>query len=170
MKGTEMLNCPYSALLRYKFWAMNALYAAIGNHLDRIAEADQILILRLLDHINAVDDIFSHNLEGRPHGYSAPRSAELPAFEALADKAGRMAAWYADYADTLTPERRDEMVDFTFSNGAPGRMTRGEMLLHVASHGIYHGGNIGVFLHKYSIEPLPGSMTEFLEMERTAPA
>jgi hypothetical protein len=34
---------------------------------------ERILVRRLLDHIQAVDEIFSHNLNARPHGHLAPR-------------------------------------------------------------------------------------------------
>jgi hypothetical protein len=34
---------------------------------------ERILVRRLLDHIQAVDEIFSHNLNTRPHGHLAPR-------------------------------------------------------------------------------------------------
>jgi uncharacterized damage-inducible protein DinB len=41
-------------------------------------------------------------------------------------------------------------------------MTRGEMLLHVATHGTYHRGNIGIVLQKNGIAPPPDRMTDFL--------
>jgi hypothetical protein len=66
----------------------------------------RIAQLRLLpDHIQTVDETFSHNLEAWPHGYCAPRSTELPSFDALASKARSTADWYADYADALRPKR-----------------------------------------------------------------
>src|SRR5262249_18501936 len=86
-KGTAMLTLPYRTLMHQKRWATNGLSAVIAESLDRIADADRILIRRLLDHIQVVDEIFSHNLEALPHGHRAPRSAELPSFDALASKA-----------------------------------------------------------------------------------
>ncbi|WP_129793072.1 DinB family protein [Sphingosinicella sp. CPCC 101087] len=158
-----MATCPYRTLMRYKRWATNDLNAVIAANVDRLGESDRLLIRRLLDHIQTVDEIFSHVLEGREPVHAAPRSAELPEFETLARNARTTAAWYADYADALTPERRDEAIDFRFSSGAPGRMTRGEMLLHVAMHGTYHRGNVGVLLHKNGVEPPQDRITDFLE-------
>ena len=100
----------------------------------------------------------------------APRSIELPSFEAIDRKARAIAAWYVDYAEDLTPERRDAIVEFDYSNGAPARMTRGEMLMHVAMHGIYHRGQIGMLLQKNWVAPNSDRMTDFLESERGAPA
>lgn len=161
---------PYDTLTRYKRWATNALNAVVAHHLHRIGEPDLMLIRRLLDHIQSVDAIFRDNLQGRPHGHGAPRSAELPAFETLARAAAVTADWYVDYADRLTPAQRDETIDFFFSNGSPGRMSRGDMLLHVATHGTYHRGNIGIILQKNGIEPNADRLTDFLAAERTLEA
>lgn len=161
---------PYDTLMRFKRWATNGLTETIACNLRRIGEPDLVLIRRLLDHIQTVDEIFADNLEGRAHGRRAPRSFELPAFETLARKAIVTADWYVSYADLLGPAGRDEVVAFTFSNGAPGRMSRGDMLLHVVTHGTYHRGNIGVVLQKNGIEPDADRLTDFLASERTLEA
>jgi uncharacterized damage-inducible protein DinB len=156
-------------LMYYQRWATNGLNAVLAENLGRVPADEQVLILRLLDHIQVVDDIFSHNLEARPHAYPAPRSTELPSFDTLAGKARSMADWYADYADALTPERADEAIAFTFSNGEPARMTRGEMLLHVAMHGGGHRGQAALLLQKNGIQPFPDRITDFLKAEEVTP-
>lgn len=164
-----MSNCPHRIAMRYKRWATQGLNDVIAENLGRIVEPDRILVLRLLDHIHVVDEIFCHNLEAGFHGHLAPRSIELPSFEAIDRKARAIAAWYVDYAEDLTPERRDAIVEFDYSNGAPARMTRGEMLMHVAMHGTYHRGQIGILLQKNWVAPNSDRMTDFLESERNAP-
>ena len=94
-----MLTLPYRTLIHYKRWATNGLNAVLAASLERLPEDERVLVRRLLDHIQAVDEIFRHNLETRVHAYSAPRSTELPCFEALARDAFATADWYADYAD-----------------------------------------------------------------------
>jgi uncharacterized damage-inducible protein DinB len=42
-------------------------------------------------------------------------------------------------------------------------MTRGEIILHVCSHGTYHRGNAGIILQKNRITPNDDRMTDFLE-------
>jgi uncharacterized damage-inducible protein DinB len=133
-KGIAMFTLPYSTLIHYKRWATNGLNGVLAENLERMPADERVLILRLLDHIQAVDEIFLRNLEGRPHGYLAPRSAELPSFDDLMNKARATADWYADYADALMPEKVDEPIAFSFSNGEAANMTRGEMLLHVGMH------------------------------------
>src|SRR5689334_8389071 len=163
MKGTAMFTLPYRTLMHYKRWATNGLNSVIAENLERIAPDERVLVLRLLDHIQAVDEIFSHNLEARPHGYRAPRSVELPCFDALASKARSTADWYADYADALRPEQVDEVIPFSFSNGESTSMTRGEILLHVAMHAAGHRGQVALLLQKNGIQPYPDRITDFLK-------
>ena len=160
-----MADNSHGLLMRYKRWATNDLNDRLASSIDRLAGGDQGLIRRVLDHIQTVDEIFSRILEGRAPAHSAPRSAEIPEFETLALRARAIADWYVGFADALLPERRDEAVDFRFTSGTPGRMTRGEMLLHVAMHGTYHRGNIGALLQKNGIEPPPDRVTDFVEIE-----
>ena len=165
-----MFTLPYRTLMHYKRWATNGLNEVVAENFGRIPADEQVLVLRLLDHIQVVDEIFSRNLEAQPHGYRAPRSAELPSFDVLADKARATADWYADYADALLPEEVDEAISFPFSNGEPARMTRGEILLHVAMHAAGHRAQAALLLQKNGIQPWPDRMTDFLKAEDAGPA
>ena len=160
-----MFTLPYRTLIHQKRWATNGLNAVIAENADRLAADEQLLIRRLLDHIQVVDEIFRHNLEARPHAYGAPRSAELPSLDALAASARATADWYADYADALKPEEVDEALPFSFANGKPARMTRGEMLLHVAMHAAGHRGQAALLLQKNGIQPSPDRITDFISAE-----
>jgi uncharacterized damage-inducible protein DinB len=157
-----MFTLPYRTLMHYKRWATNGLNSVLADTLERLPADDQILVRRLLDHIQTVDEIFSHNLQALPHGRPAPRSAELPSFDVLASRATTTADWYADYADALLPDEIDEAIAFAFSNGEPARMTRGEMLLHVAMHAAGHRGQVALLLQKNGLQPWPDRMTDFL--------
>ena len=164
-----MFTLPYRTLIHYKRWATNGLNAVIAETLERLPADERFLILRLLDHVQAVDEIFRHNLEAQPHGYLAPRSVELPSFDALASQARATDDWYADYADALKPAEVDEAIAFSFSNGEPARMTRGEMLLHVAMHASGHRGQVALLLQKNGIQPWPDRITDFLKAEDAGP-
>jgi uncharacterized damage-inducible protein DinB len=160
-----MFTLPYRTLIHQKRWATNGLNAIIAENFDRLPADERTLILRLLDHIQVVDEIFSHNLEARPHSHRAPRSAELPSLDVLASRARATADWYADYADALLPEEVDEPIAFSFANGEPARLTRGEMLLHVATHAAGHRGQVALLLQKNGIQPWPDRITDFLRAE-----
>jgi uncharacterized damage-inducible protein DinB len=158
-----MFTLPYRTLIHYKRWATNGLNAVLADNLERLPADEQALVRRLLDHIQTVDEIFRHNLVECPHGYTAPRSAEIPSFDALARESRATADWYADYADALRPEAVDETIDFSFSNGEPASMTRGEILLHVAMHAAGHRGQVALLLQKNGILPFPDRITDFLK-------
>lgn len=165
-----MFTLPYRTLIHQKRWATNGLNAVIAENVERVPADEQVLIRRLLDHIQAVDEIFRHNLEARPHGYASPRSPELPSFDSLAKSARTTADWYVDYADALRPEAVDEPLAFSFANGKSARMTRGEMLLHVAMHAAGHRGQAALLLQKNGIVPWPDRLTDFLGSGDAAPA
>jgi uncharacterized damage-inducible protein DinB len=160
-----MFTLPYRTLIHQKRWATTGLNGVIAENVDRLPVDERTLVLRLLDHIQVVDEIFRHNLEARPHGYGAPRSAELPSLEARATSARATADWYVDYADALEPEEVDEPLAFSFANGEPARMTRGEMLLHVATHAAGHRAQVALLLQKNGIQPWPDRITDFLRAE-----
>lgn len=158
-----MTHRAFTQLVRYKRWADRGLYDVVGPHLDRLDTTDATTLLRLLDHIAAVDSIFQHHLLGLPHGMKAPTSEKVPDFQALARRAGEVDDWYASYAEALPEGDFDEPVDFVYTNGTPARMRRGEIILHVCLHGTYHRGNAGIVLHKNGIAPNHDRMTDFLE-------
>ena len=160
-----MFTLPYRTLIQQKRWATNGLNAVLAENFERLSMDEKVVVRRLLDHVQVVDEIFRHNLEGQPHGHRAPRSAELPSLEALATQARATADWYADYADALKPEEVDEAIAFSFSNGEPARMTRGEMLLHVATHAAGHRGQVALLLQKNGITPFPDRLGDFLKAE-----
>jgi uncharacterized damage-inducible protein DinB len=163
-----MLALPYRTLAHHKRWATNGLNAVLAGNLQRLPADAQVLVRRLLDHIEVVDEIFRHNLEQTPHDHAAPRSAELPSFEVLANEARATANWYVDYADALAPNEIDEAIDFAFSNGERARMTRGEMLLHVALHAAGHRGQVALLLQKNGIQPWPDRITDFVKAENAS--
>lgn len=165
-----MFTLPYRTLVHYKRWATNGLNAVIADNLERLPPDERTLVVRVLDHVQVVDEIFRHHLEARPHAYRAPRSAELPPIDALAGRARAAGDWYADYADALSSDQVDEVIDFAFTNGEAARMTRGEMLLHVAMHAAGHRGQVALLLQKNAIQPWPDRMTDFLKAEAAGPA
>lgn len=158
-----MTSHSYSQLVGYKRWADRGLYDVVGRNLDRLNTEDTAILMRILDHIHVVDRVFQHHLQGVPHGFQVARSADMPDFQALASGTREVDDWYASYVDGLTENELDQPVDFVFTSGAPARMRRGEIILHVCMHGTYHRGNAGIVLQKNGIVPNDDRMTDFLE-------
>ena len=154
---------PYSPLIHYKQWADRGLCDVVSQNIDRLDAADAAIVLRILDHIHVVDQIFQHHLQGIPHAFTAPRSETVPDLEALASAMRKVDAWYASYVGDLSLQDFEQPIAFVFTSGKSARMTRGEILLHVCLHGTYHRGNAGLILLKNGIQPSADSVTDFLE-------
>ncbi|MFC3078719.1 DinB family protein [Phenylobacterium terrae] len=165
-----MIRQPYCQLVEMKRWADRGLYEVIGENLGRLDKQETALLLQVLDHMHAVDQIFRSHLQGRPHSYRAAQSETLPEFQALADGVRETDDWYADYVRGLSPGDFDESIDFVFTSGKPARMRRGEILLHVCLHGEYHRGNAGAVLYLKGVTPSRDSVTDFLEDTAQPPA
>src|SRR5581483_5780118 len=78
-----MTSQPYSMLVRCKQWADRGLYETIDRDAGRLGAEDAAILPLILDHMQVVDRIFQHHLQGLPHGYRAPRSDETPGIEQL---------------------------------------------------------------------------------------
>jgi uncharacterized damage-inducible protein DinB len=154
---------PLVQLIEMKRWADRGLYDAVGQNLERLSGDDTALLLRVLDHIHVVDRIFQHHLQGRPHPFQAPRSEQLPAFQALADSAREVDDWYVGCVCQWTKADLDQSVDFTFTSGKPARMRKGEIILHICLHGSYHRGNAGALLQLRGFAPSRDAVTDYLE-------
>ncbi|HET6971124.1 MAG TPA: DinB family protein [Phenylobacterium sp.] len=158
-----MTRPPYAQLVDIKQWADRGLCDAVVRNLGQLSEQETSILLRILDHIHAVDRIFQHHLLGRPHAFKAARSEVIPSLEALVDGIGEVDGWYAAYVRDLAPEDFEAPIDFVFTSGKPARMRRGEILLHVCLHGTYHRGNAGAVLQLKGLTPSPDSITDYLE-------
>ena len=158
-----MAQAAYSLLVDIKRWADRGLYEAVSRNLDRLTEENVSILLRILDHMHAVDQIFQHHLQGSPHRFKAPRSERMPELRALAESVREVDDWYVSYVDSLAADDLEEPVDFIFTSGKRARMRRAEIILHVCLHGTYHRGNAGAVLQLKSITPSPDAITDFLE-------
>lgn len=102
--------------------------------------------LRVLNHAHLVDRIFAANLQREVHDYTASWSSVAPPLAQLSADIRETDRWYVDYTSRITPDEMEEVVDFTFTDGGRGRMSREEMLAHVATHAGYHRGEVGRLL------------------------
>ena len=159
-----MMRQSYSQLIAIKRWADRGLYAAVSGSFDRLPREDAAVVLRVLDHMHAVDRIFQHHLQGLTHTFQAPRSETVPELPVLAGSVRQVDDWYAAYVNGVADGDLEQTVDFVFTSGKPARMRRGEMILHVCLHGTYHRGNVGIVLQKNGIAPHDERVTDFLEM------
>jgi uncharacterized damage-inducible protein DinB/putative sterol carrier protein len=144
----------------YKANANNEMLTAMGEF-DDTSSAREIAF-RILNHTYAVDRIFAANLTGTEHGYSSPNPMQAPPLDELSAAIRKSDQWYINYVSLLNDTQLAEPIDFTFTDGLPGRMSRGEMLMHVTVHGEYHRGQISMLMMENSITPPGDGFTTFL--------
>jgi uncharacterized damage-inducible protein DinB len=153
-------------LFRYKAWANDELLTA----LTRLDAASPVapLAIKALSHSHVVDRIFAAHLRRKAHAYTSANLGELPTLERLgADiRAGDLE--YVDYVATLDRGQLAERIVFAFTDGAPGCMSREEMLMHVITHGVGHRGQVSALMLLDSLTPAPDGFTTYLHTAEAA--
>lgn len=157
----------FHTLAAYGAWENDGLYTILETAPGALAVEEAPIMLAILNHAYTVSRIFQAHILGETHPYRSANPEPLP-FDELAANVRATDRWYVDYARAAKAAELDERVDFRFTSGEPGCMSRGEMVLHVVNHGTYHRGNVGVILLKNGI-PVPSGtagLTDFLAVER----
>ena len=147
-------------LFRYKAWANDEMLAALA----RLGSDSPVtaLAIKALNHSHAVDRIFAAHLRRQPHAYTSANPIDVPTLEELSAEIRKTDREYVDCVSTLDPRDLAERLDFTFTDGAPGRMSREEMLLHVINHGTGHRGQISALMLLNSLSPPKDGFTTWL--------
>ncbi|HZR71675.1 DinB family protein [Bradyrhizobium sp.] len=154
-------------LFRCKAWANDELLARLAGIGDNSPITG--LAIKALSHSYIVDRIFAAHMREQPHAYVSANASELPALERLSVDIRTSDQEYVDYVSTLDRDHLAEQIDFSFTDGAPGRMSREEMLMHVITHGIGHRGQISALMLFNSVPPAKDGFTTYLhEAEASA--
>lgn len=140
-------------MFQYKVWANAEILTAMKRFDEQTHAMERHTAIRILNHTYVVDRIFAANLRGLPHEYTATNTTETPTLEQLSGAIKTSDEWYVDYISGVGAAALDEIVDFTFTDGDPGRMSRAEMLTHVVIHGEFHRGAVGRIMVQSSIKP-----------------
>ena len=154
-------------LMRYKAWANDLVFAAAAKLPEAELTAPRKIVfgnlVRTLNHVHAMDEVWRAHLEGRPHGYATRNPEACPSLAELREAQQAMDAWWVGYADSLPEAKQDEVVSFRFIGGGPGSMTRRDILLHVANHGTYHRGNVASMMYQAGVAPPATDLPVFLK-------
>ena len=154
-------------LMRYKAWANELVFAVAAKLPESELTAPRKIVfgsmLRTLNHVYAMDEVWRAHLEGRSHDYTTRNPEACPPFDQLRDAQRAMDAWWVDYARALPEEKHEEVVSFRFIGGGPGAMTRRDILLHVANHGTYHRGNVASMMYQAGAQPPTTDLPVFLK-------
>jgi len=147
-------------LFRCKAWATDELLTALA----KLGGESPItkLAIKALSHTYVVDRIFAAHLRGKAHTYTSANMSEMPTLEELSADMRASDREYLDYVSALDRARLLERVDFTFTDGAPGCMSREEMLMHVITHGVGHRGQVSAVMLLNSVAPVRDGFTTYL--------
>jgi uncharacterized damage-inducible protein DinB len=147
-------------LYRFKAWADDELLTALGRFgADSPVTA---LAIKALSHTYVVDRIFLAHLKSRSHSYTSANLTVMPPLHDLSADLRAGDREYIDYVDAVDGARLRESIDFVFTDGAPGRMTREEMLLHVITHGVGHRGQVSAVMLLNGAAPSNDGFTSYL--------
>jgi uncharacterized damage-inducible protein DinB len=147
-------------LFLYKAWANDLLLADLRN----LGEDSPVtnLAIKALSHTYVVDRIFAAHLTGKSHAYTSANLSRLPTLHELSADLRKSDGEYVDYVSLLDRGRLAEQLDFTFTDGASGRMSREEMLMHVITHGVGHRGQISALMLLNSLKTAKDGFTTYL--------
>jgi uncharacterized damage-inducible protein DinB len=155
-------------LFEYKAWANEELFVALSGLHERAHATERRTAILILNHVQIVDRIFAAHLRRKPHRYTASGTADAPPFASLAEAVRWTDRWYLEYVPRLSADELAEPIEFAFTDGAQGRMSREEMLAHVITHGGYHRGEVGYILRQLDIVRPRDIFTGYLHKTETA--
>lgn len=154
-----------SSLFSYKSWANRELFSLLVS-LSPEQKEPLHRCVRTLNHIYVVDRIFRAHLSAEPSPFAATNTSNTPTLSQLQSDVAATDAWYEQYLVNLDSSHIDEVIDFQFTDGDSGRMSREEILLHVLTHGGYHRGNVGEILKSISVAPPRDLYTSYLRQRK----
>jgi len=144
-------------LAKYGDWADRTLFDAMRGLPEGAIHRQSATLFKsmlgTLNHNLVVDLIWRAHLCGQPHGFSTRRDVLHSDFDALVDEQGRINQWYLEWGRAQTPDSLDERLAFNFVTGQPGRMTRGQMFLHIVNHKTYHRGWVSQMFFELGAKP-----------------
>ena len=153
-------------LMRYSAWANATLYQTlddvplsvlVGSRPGRPAG-----LIATVSHLCAVDRIWKAHLENTAHGFTTRQLDPVPPWRELREMQASLDQWYIDYAQGLSEAELSQVVSFTFVDGGPGALSRGDILLHIVNHKTYHRGYIADMLYESGLRPPTLDLPVFL--------
>lgn len=147
-------------LFQYKAWANDTLLTALAG----LGEESPVthLAVNALSHAHVVDRIFAAHVRRGRHSYASANLERMPTLTDLSADIRMSDREYVAYVSTLGSDQLAERIHFTFTDGAPGCMSREEMLMHLITHGAGHRGQVSALMLLNSVSPAMDGFTTYL--------
>jgi uncharacterized damage-inducible protein DinB len=155
-------------LVEHLAWANRQLFAALGEVDGFASHPGGALIVRVLDHIHVVRQIFQAHLQGEPHGHTSTQRPVAPALDELDRESEAIDRWYVDLVASLGPDELARPRDVRFTDGTLVTMTAAAMILHVVTHTIHHRGNADAIMYQCAMPRRRDGIPEFLVSRASA--
>ncbi len=143
-------------LTHYNAWANERLYEslhALAQQAEFEPAGNMGKMLRILNHVCIIDQVWQAHLQEKPHGFTARNTETTPLLNELQGAQRALDEWYITYANNLSSIKHDEVIQFQFIGGGDGRMRRADILLHVVNHKTYHRGYVAQMIYDASSQP-----------------
>ncbi len=157
-----MTTNPLTTLMQHKQWIDAAFYDVAGSVAVASKPELQREVLYWLSHIHIVDRIFFAHLTGKTHAFTSTVSDDIPELDELRGRSTALNDALIELASSMSNQASQEVVEFVFTDGMHGTMTRQEMLLHLSTHGLYHLSVTGTHLIKAGVAMPPVLLTTML--------
>lgn len=153
-------------LFQHKASANDELLGALAELGDESSITE--LAIKALSHTYVVDRIFASHLRKEDHSYGSSTPTNIPTLRELSADIRASDQEYVDYVAGLDCEELAERIDFTFTDGELGRMSRDEMLMHLITHGFGHRGQISAVMLLNSVAPKNTGFTTYLHQKEAS--
>lgn len=141
-------------LADYKRWANRETFAIVMALPATEIYKERVSLFKSfahsLNHTYVVDRIWQAHIEGREHGIPALNTVTHPDIEDLWTAQQEIDEWYAAWAGSQTETSLAREKDYALIGGNTGRMSQGEILMHVVNHNSYHRGFVADLLTQMS--------------------
>jgi uncharacterized damage-inducible protein DinB len=149
-------------LFEHKAWSNRRLIETLRAAPADVSRREMAIVLLTLEHTGFVDQVFKARLIGEEHSFVTVTGDHRPDIDDLAEMLRITDAWLIDYVGQASEAELETVVEFTYvSDGEPGRMTKGEILGHLITHGAAHRGAIGGRLGAMQVAGASDMMTTF---------
>lgn len=153
-------------LFLFKAWANDELLTALAK-LGEEAPMTQLAI-KALSHSHVVDEIFAAHLKRERHTHASTNLSEMSTLGACPRPSEQpIASMSITYRRSTVSNWRNESTSH-FTDGATGRMSREEMLIHVITHGVGHRGQVSAVLLLNSVTSAIDGFATYLHRAEAA--
>lgn len=87
------------------------------------------------------------------HGFKSRTTDSPDNLGLLVKKLNQTGDWRIQYADTMSESLLNEKIHFSFVDGGTGEMTKGDILIHVCNHKVFHRNHIGDMFYQSGYRP-----------------